>query len=99
MYSHLPTRERLRSFSELTPNQVKKVWQADKWLYEVPNEVLTPMIRIEHKDFYINELVYCLDETWFNLERFFDFEGKHLAVGKAVLSTPVYTRRLHVYFC
>ena len=89
MYSHLPTRQKLRSVPELTPNQIKEVWQADKWLYEVPNEVLVPMVRVGDKDFYINELVYCSDKTWFIPHRFFDFEGKRLAVGRAVQSTSV----------
>lgn len=61
MYAHLPTREKLHSFPEYTPNSVKEVWQAEKWLYGVPSDVLTPMVRLGDRDFYINELAHCRD--------------------------------------
>lgn len=89
IYAHLPTREKLHSYPELVENQVKEVWQAEKWLYETPNDVLTPMVRIQEKDFYIYELAYCTDDTWFIPEWFFDHCGKRLAIGRAARPTPV----------
>ncbi|THG97104.1 hypothetical protein EW026_g4840 [Hermanssonia centrifuga] len=86
MYAHLPTRQLLHSLPELTPNQLKEVWQADKWLLEVPDDVLTPMIRQDGKDFYVNELTYCQDGQWFIPERYFEYQGNTFALGRAVMS-------------
>ncbi len=86
MYAHLPTRKLLHSLPELTPNKLKEVWQADKWLFEVSDDVLTPMIRQGDKDFYVNELTYCVDGRWFIPERYFEHEGKTFALGRAVTS-------------
>ncbi len=86
MYAHLPTRQLLHSLPELTPNQLKEVWQADKWLLEVPDDVLTPMIRQDGKDFYVNELTYCQDGQWFIPERYFEYQGNTFALGRAVTS-------------
>ena len=95
MYAHPPTRAKLHSLPELTENSVKEVWQAEKWLYDVPNEILTPMVRVRDKDFYIHELLYCTSGTWFIPQRFFEHENKRLAVGHvANPSQVIYLRAL-----
>ncbi|PSR78377.1 hypothetical protein PHLCEN_2v7420 [Hermanssonia centrifuga] len=89
LYAHPKTRSKIHSLPELTPNKIKEVWQAEKWLYEVPDELLTPMIRLQNKDFYVQELVYCENEKWFIPERFFEYEGLKYAVGHAVTTSSL----------
>ena len=46
--------------------------QADRWLREVPHEVLTPMLHVRNKDFYIFEPTMlddgtvCMPMRWFS---------------------------------
>lgn len=80
----------MRSYPEFTENTVNEAWQAEKWLYDVPDTVLKPMFRNEDgKDFYIFELTLCYDQQWFIPEHFFDMKGVRWAVGRLAKESQV----------
>lgn len=79
----------MRLFPEFAGRQVKEAWNASKWLVDAPDHVLTPMTRIRGKDFYVNELVFCFDKSWFIPTRYFDFEGALWAKGRRVTESEV----------
>ncbi|TFK51166.1 hypothetical protein OE88DRAFT_1735116 [Heliocybe sulcata] len=84
-YAHPETRRLIHAYPEYTPNAVSEVWQAEKWLCDAPDHVLTPMIRLGNTDFYVKELTRCHDGSWFIPTRFFEHAGKMLAVGHDVV--------------
>lgn len=49
------------------------------------------MVRLDGKDYYINELTHCESDegVWFIPEHFFDFENKKWCVGRAVTTSDV----------
>ena len=63
---------------------MSEVWQTSKWLEDAPDDVLTPMVRLDDKDFYIKELVYCRNQSWFIPMRFFTRRGEMWAAGHSV---------------
>ncbi|KAH9946546.1 hypothetical protein B0H21DRAFT_808883 [Amylocystis lapponica] len=83
-YAHPETRKLIHAYPEFTHNKLSEVWQASKWLVDAPDEVLTPMVRLDGKDYYINELTRCVDDAWFIPLRFFDMDGAKWAVGRKV---------------
>ncbi|KZP32684.1 hypothetical protein FIBSPDRAFT_722604, partial [Athelia psychrophila] len=89
-YANTDPCRQMRSYPEFTENTVNEAWQADKWLYNIPDTVLKPMIR-DHdgKDFYIFELMLCYDQRWFIPEHFFDMNGARWAVGWLATESPV----------
>ncbi|OBZ79989.1 hypothetical protein A0H81_00442 [Grifola frondosa] len=83
-YAHPATRPLLHAFPEFTDDGISEVWQAAKWLVDAPDEVLTPMVRLNGKDYYINELTLCRGDRWFIPCRFFDMRGERWALGQQV---------------
>ncbi|KAI0723525.1 hypothetical protein C8Q76DRAFT_614464 [Earliella scabrosa] len=66
-------RPHLHFYPEDTRGQVLgEARQASKWLKEMPNELLTPMLRLGDRDFYIHEPAMrndgqvCMPVRWFN---------------------------------
>ncbi|TFK45607.1 hypothetical protein OE88DRAFT_1639656 [Heliocybe sulcata] len=88
-YAHPDIRLLIHVYPELTPNAASEVWQARKWLYDAPDDVLTPMVREWDKDYYVKELVYCKDQTWLIPTRFFEHAQSKHAVGWLVEQTAV----------
>ncbi|KAH9920588.1 uncharacterized protein B0H18DRAFT_936500 [Fomitopsis serialis] len=88
-YAHPETRRKMHLLPEFVPNgkPITEVWQTKKWLVDVPDDLLTPMVRIHRKDFYVHELVYCSDGTWFLPQRFFELEGNPWSLGLVAQST------------
>ncbi|EPS97810.1 hypothetical protein FOMPIDRAFT_1031788 [Fomitopsis schrenkii] len=79
-YAHPSTRQQIHAFPEFTAGgPVSEVWQSSKWLEDAPDDVLTPMIRLGDKDYYIKELAYCCDQSWFIPMRFFTRKGEMTA--------------------
>ena len=79
--------------------RVTEVYQGSKWLVDAPDHLLTPMVRLGGKDFYVNELTACAGaRKWFIPLRFFEFEGNGMwSVGFNVEETQV--RPVLVYLC
>lgn len=92
----LPAKRRqMHLYPEFTGKRVKEAWNASKWLVDVPDAVLTPMTRIRGKDFFVNELAYCTDGSWFIPTRLFDFEGALWEKGYAAMDSAVSHGSLH----
>ncbi|KAI0829952.1 hypothetical protein BC628DRAFT_1314715 [Trametes gibbosa] len=88
-YAHPAKRRQMHLYPEFSGKQVQEAWQASKWLVDAPDSVLTPMTRVGGKDFFVNELVYCSNRSWFIPTRFFNFEGVLWAKGRDVTDSEV----------
>ncbi|KAI9000497.1 hypothetical protein BD414DRAFT_404535 [Trametes punicea] len=86
-YAHVERRQKMHLYPEFTGNQVTEIWQAAKMLVDAPDDVLTPMVRVRGQDYYVKELVYCADKSWFIPSRFFEFEGALWAKGLPVMES------------
>ncbi|KAH9899976.1 hypothetical protein C8Q73DRAFT_754715 [Cubamyces lactineus] len=86
-YSHPEARTKMRLYPEFSETGIEEVWQASKWLVDAPDSVLTPMTRINGKDYFVNELVLCTDNLWFVPTRFFEFRGALWAKGRRAVET------------
>ncbi|KAM5539994.1 hypothetical protein V8D89_006326 [Ganoderma adspersum] len=68
-----------------------EAWQAKRWLEEVADEVLTPMLRLGSQDFYIHEPALlrdgriCMPVRWFNCVQ----TGKRVWYAKCWAMEPV----------
>ncbi|TFY58531.1 hypothetical protein EVJ58_g6361 [Rhodofomes roseus] len=91
-YAHPDTRREIHCHPQLVQTKaVSQAWHSKKWLVDAPDFLLTPMVRLKGKDFYVDELVHCADGQWFIPTRFFEMEDRALwAVGYVV------ERRAHV---
>ncbi|KAH9831855.1 uncharacterized protein C8Q71DRAFT_714938 [Rhodofomes roseus] len=91
-YAHPDTRREIHCHPQLVQTKaVSQAWHSKKWLVDAPDFLLTPMVRLKGKDFYVDELVHCADGRWFIPTRFFEMEDRALwAVGYVV------ERRAHV---
>ncbi|KAI0644697.1 hypothetical protein C8Q79DRAFT_912903 [Trametes meyenii] len=88
-YAHPDIRPLIKAYPVFSGNRVTEHYQGSKWLVDAPDELLTPMIRLHDRDFYVNELTYCEGGQWFIPKRFFEFEGHGMwAVGHNVAATP-----------
>ncbi|KAI0369657.1 hypothetical protein BV20DRAFT_945672 [Pilatotrama ljubarskyi] len=84
-YAHPDVRPQIRAYPLFSGGRVSETWQASKWLVDAPDHLLTPMVRLRDKDFYVNELTHCMNGQWFIPTRFFEFEGQGMwAVGHHV---------------
>ncbi|EPQ49890.1 hypothetical protein GLOTRDRAFT_134493 [Gloeophyllum trabeum ATCC 11539] len=98
-YTHPATRSLIHAYPEYTPNAVSEVWQAEKWLVEAPDHLLTPMIRQDNQDYYTNELAHCSDDSWFIPTRFFEHAGQMMAVGHDAIPSSVRYSFVSRYDC
>ncbi|KAI0689246.1 hypothetical protein C8T65DRAFT_731047 [Cerioporus squamosus] len=87
-YAHPETRRKIRKYPEFTGARVSEVWHSEKWLVDAPDAILTPMIRHQGQDYYVNELAACAGGRWFIPTRFFEMNGEMWAKGHAASSTP-----------
>lgn len=95
-YAHPDRRPKIHAYPEFTKGAVSEVWQAAKWLVDAPDRVLTPMIRKDGKDYYVNEILRCVDSSLFMPTRFFMFEGKMWSKGYHATETAVCTPLLYL---
>ncbi|KAH9984738.1 hypothetical protein BJV74DRAFT_775977, partial [Russula compacta] len=68
---------------------LSQTWNADKMLKDVPNHLLTLMIKHQGVIYYINELVQCKCRGWFILIRWIMKNGFMHAVGHFVTKCEV----------
>lgn len=83
-YAHPETRKHIRAFPEFPSGPVQEAWHGTKWLEDAPDDVLTPMLRMDGKDYYIKELVHCRNNSWFIPMRFVKRKEAMWAVGHRV---------------
>ncbi len=83
-YAHPEKRSRMHVYPEFTGQQTSEVWQAHK-----PDNVLTPMARIQGKDYFVHELVQCDGNVWFIPTCFFECHGEMWAKGHSVSESEV----------
>ncbi|KAH9885842.1 hypothetical protein C8Q73DRAFT_659328 [Cubamyces lactineus] len=88
-YAHPDTWRKMHLYPEFTGGHVCEVWQASKWLVDASDAVLTPMARINGKDFYVNELAFCSDSSWFIPTRFFEVGGELWVKGHHATDSAV----------
>lgn len=51
--------------------RVSEAWHGRKWLWEVPGEIATPMVRSNDIQFFVGEVVGCSDGSLFIPSRFY----------------------------
>lgn len=61
----------MRIYPHDANGRVAETWEARKWLWDAPNNLLTPMFRKDDQQYFVNELVECKDRTLFIPERIF----------------------------
>ncbi|KAJ7112257.1 hypothetical protein C8R44DRAFT_581192, partial [Mycena epipterygia] len=59
------TRSGMTLYPEDAGNKLGEVWHGDKMLRDIPDHILSPTIRHNGTIYYVNELVQCLDGSWF----------------------------------
>ncbi|KAG5633997.1 hypothetical protein H0H81_003978 [Sphagnurus paluster] len=60
----------LHFYLEDAGNHLSETWQAERWKDELDSSLTTPMIRLHHQDFYIDEICLlrkgaCMPRRWF----------------------------------
>ncbi|EJF61700.1 hypothetical protein DICSQDRAFT_59881 [Dichomitus squalens LYAD-421 SS1] len=89
-YAHPNVRGYIKAYPVFAGGCVSETYHSSKWLVDAPGTLLTPMVRIDDRDFYVDELTYCNDEEWCIPVRFFEFEGQGMwAVCQKVEMTEV----------
>lgn len=85
-------RPHLSFYPEDAGNKLNEARQGKQWLHEIPDEQLTPMVRIGKDDFYTHELAMLSDQSCCMPIRWFKRDGNFVAIcWKAV---PVDTDRV-----
>ncbi|KAH9978409.1 hypothetical protein BJV74DRAFT_879458 [Russula compacta] len=70
-------------------SSLSQTWNADKMLKDVPDHLLTPMIKHQGVIYYVNELVQCKCRAWFIPNRWITKNGSMYAVGYFVTECEV----------
>lgn len=76
-------------YPEDLKERLGEVWHGTKMLHDVPDHILTPMIRHNRVDYYVDELVKCVDGSYFMPKRWVRCDGSMHAVGHPVQDSPV----------
>ena len=71
-------------------NSLSQAWNGDKMLKDVPNHLLTPMIRHKAVIYYVNELVQCKCGGWFIPKQWVMKNSSLHAVGHLVTECEVH---------
>ena len=85
-------RPHMNFYPEDANGSMSQTWHGTKWLKDLPDHLLTPMIihPNSEKHFYIGELCYCRDKTWFIPQRWFRKKGAGMwCLGFEVTLTDV----------
>ncbi|EIW74161.1 hypothetical protein CONPUDRAFT_170321, partial [Coniophora puteana RWD-64-598 SS2] len=69
------TRRDMVFYPEDAGERMGEVWHGRKMLRDIPNHLLTPMIRSNGRIYYVNELVACTGDEYFLPTRWFTREG------------------------
>lgn len=75
------TRSDMSFYPEDLKGRIGEVWHGTKMLQDVPDHILSPMVRHNHVDYYVNELVKCKDGSYFLPKRWVKCDGSMHAVG------------------
>ncbi|EIW74429.1 hypothetical protein CONPUDRAFT_160132 [Coniophora puteana RWD-64-598 SS2] len=71
------TRPEMVFYPEYANEKMSQVWHGEKMLRDVPDHLLTPMVRVgSGRIFYVNELVSLTNNGWFIPTRWFMQKGK-----------------------
>lgn len=88
------TRSDMVFYPEDLQGQLGEVWHGTKMLEDVPDHMLSPMIRHKQVDYFVNELVRCHDGTYFLPTRWVRRNHSMHAFGHPVRNSPVSTLSL-----
>jgi len=78
------TRPGMVFYPEFKDGTVEQIWHGRKWLRDVPDHLLTPMIRVSGKIFYVGELVERKNGQFFLPTRWFTKANEFWAMGHKV---------------
>lgn len=76
-------------YPEFKDGAIEQIWHGHKMLRDVPDHLLTPMIKLCGKIFYVGELVQLIDGMFFLPTRWFTKNGYYWALGHATTQTQV----------
>jgi hypothetical protein len=76
-------------YPEDAKGSLGEVWHGTKMVREVPDHILTPMIRHNGSAYYVGELVKCTGGGWFLPKRWIRRDSVMHAVGYRVIDTTV----------
>jgi hypothetical protein len=83
------TRSHMVFYPEDAKGSLGEVWHGTKMVREVPDHILTPMIRHNGSAYYVGELVKCTGGGWFLPKRWIRRDSVMHAVGYRVIDTTV----------
>lgn len=83
------TRSDMSFYPEDLGGRIGEVWHGTKMLQDMPDHILSPMVRHGRVDYYVNELVKCKDGSYFLPKRWVQCDGLMHAVGHLVEESPV----------
>ncbi|KAJ7755636.1 hypothetical protein DFH07DRAFT_773318 [Mycena maculata] len=83
------TRSGMTLYLEDAGDKLGEVWHGDKMLRDIPDHLLSPTIRHKGVIYYVNELVKCLDGSWFLPKRWLTRDG-----GKVILASGFHVTEL-----
>ncbi|KAF7974716.1 hypothetical protein HWV62_11375 [Athelia sp. TMB] len=78
------TRANMTFYPEDLKGRLGEVWHGTKMLEDVPDHILSPMVRHGCVDYYVDELVKCKDGSYFLPKRWVRCDGSMHAVGHSV---------------
>jgi hypothetical protein len=70
-------------------SSLSQAWNGDKMLKDVPDHLLTPMVKQQGVIYYVNELVQCKCGGWFIPKWWITKNGAMHAVGHTVIEREV----------
>jgi len=76
-------------YPEDSKGKLGEVWHGTKMLSDVPDHILSPMIRHNGCVYYVGELVKCTNNSWFLPKRWIMCDGSMHAAGHRVIESPV----------
>ena len=75
-YANPLIRPHLEFYPEITDGHVKEVWQAEKWRKRIDPRILTPMVAVGSKHFYVFEFARLRDGRYIVPERWVKYKGE-----------------------
>ncbi|TFY81247.1 hypothetical protein EWM64_g2768 [Hericium alpestre] len=75
-------------YPEYMDNAMKELSNGSKLLHDVPDELLTPSVKINGRIYYVGELVRRTQDRWFIPTRWLQRDGAMWALGYHVDETP-----------
>ena len=75
-YANPLIRPHLEFYPEITDGYVREVWQAEKWRKRIDPRILTPMVAVGSKHFYVFEFSRLRDGRYIVPERWVKYKGQ-----------------------